>query len=98
MQRTIPLKSFSVRSPKQNYCFDSLIIDFLNLDVLMIRLSTVWYFIDFVHFPGYRMPAPEGTPDACYDLMMKCWEYNPAERYHFDKIHKELQSILKSLW
>ncbi|XP_056003157.1 tyrosine-protein kinase Fer-like isoform X2 [Ostrea edulis] len=46
---------------------------------------------------GYRMPAPEGTPDACYDLMMKCWEYNPAERYHFDKIHKELQSILKSL-
>ncbi|XP_062566100.1 tyrosine-protein kinase Fer-like [Saccostrea cucullata] len=46
---------------------------------------------------GFRMPAPEGTPEACYDLMMKCWEYNPNERYHFDKIHKELQSIFKSL-
>ncbi|XP_078328610.1 tyrosine-protein kinase Fer-like isoform X2 [Crassostrea virginica] len=46
---------------------------------------------------GFRMPPPEGTPEACYDLMMKCWEYNPADRYHFDKIQKELQSIYKSL-
>lgn len=46
---------------------------------------------------GYRMPASEGTPEACYDLMMKCWEYNPSERYHFDRIQKELHSIYKSL-
>lgn len=50
-----------------------------------------------VSFVGYRMPAPEGTPEACYDLMMKCWEYNPSERYHFDRIQKELHSIYKSL-
>ena len=22
------------------------------------------------------MPAPEGMPPACYDLMLKCWEKN----------------------
>lgn len=26
------------------------------------------------------MPVPKGIPVACYDLMMKCWEYNPADR------------------
>lgn len=43
------------------------------------------------------MPAPVGTPEACYDLMMKCWEYNPSDRYHFDRIQKEVHSMISSL-
>ncbi|KAK3094991.1 hypothetical protein FSP39_008824 [Pinctada imbricata] len=46
---------------------------------------------------GYRMPAPEGTPPTCYDLMLKCWEKNPADRPHFAGIVKELKSIGKKL-
>lgn len=46
---------------------------------------------------GYKMPAPVGTPEACYDLMMKCWEYNPSDRYHFDRIQKEVHSMISSL-
>ncbi|KAK2171480.1 hypothetical protein NP493_1060g01042 [Ridgeia piscesae] len=46
---------------------------------------------------GYRMPAPDGTPDACYSLMVKCWEYEPRDRPHFDVIYRELQQIRTSL-
>uniref|UniRef100_K1Q1Z7 Tyrosine-protein kinase Fps85D n=1 Tax=Magallana gigas TaxID=29159 RepID=K1Q1Z7_MAGGI len=46
---------------------------------------------------GYKMPTPEGTPAACHDLMMKCWEYNPSERYHFDRIQKKFNSMISSL-
>ncbi|XP_021919830.1 tyrosine-protein kinase Fer isoform X3 [Zootermopsis nevadensis] len=35
---------------------------------------------------GYRMPAPEGTPDEMYRLMLRCWEYEPENRPHFDQI------------
>uniref|UniRef100_A0A023F4U3 Tyrosine-protein kinase n=1 Tax=Triatoma infestans TaxID=30076 RepID=A0A023F4U3_TRIIF len=35
---------------------------------------------------GYRMPAPEGTPEEMYRLMLHCWEYQPENRPHFDQI------------
>lgn len=46
---------------------------------------------------GYRMPAPEGTPDDIYQLMLKIWEYNPSKRLHFAAIKKELKSIYAKL-
>jgi len=36
---------------------------------------------------GYRMPAPEGTPDEVYQLMLRCWQYDPDDRPHFTEIH-----------
>jgi len=36
---------------------------------------------------GYRMPAPEGTPDEVYQLMLRCWQYEPEDRPHFAEIH-----------
>jgi len=36
---------------------------------------------------GYRMPAPEGTPDEVYQLMLRCWQYDPDDRPHFAEIH-----------
>jgi len=36
---------------------------------------------------GYRMPAPEGTPDEIYQLMLRCWQYESEDRPHFSEIH-----------
>jgi len=36
---------------------------------------------------GYRMPAPDGTPDEVYQLMLRCWQYEPEDRPHFNEIH-----------
>jgi hypothetical protein len=48
-------------------------------------------------FTGYRMPAPDGTPKACYKLMLNCWNLIPSERPNFDEILKKLQKIIKKL-
>jgi len=36
---------------------------------------------------GYRMPAPDGTTDEVYQLMLRCWQYEPEDRPHFAEIH-----------
>lgn len=42
------------------------------------------------------MPAPEGTHGEIYQLMLRCWEYNPDRRPHFAEIHSCLQAISSS--
>ncbi|XP_051156812.1 tyrosine-protein kinase Fer isoform X1 [Leptopilina boulardi] len=42
---------------------------------------------------GYRMPAPEGTPDEVYRLMSRCWEYDPENRPHFDQIFSIVETL-----
>ncbi|XP_023702182.2 tyrosine-protein kinase Fer isoform X2 [Cryptotermes secundus] len=42
---------------------------------------------------GYRMPAPEGTPDEMYHLMLRCWEYEPENRPHFDQIYLVVDTL-----
>ncbi len=39
---------------------------------------------------GFRMPAPEGTPDEMYKLMLRCWQYEPEDRPHFPEIHSSI--------
>ncbi|GLV31114.1 FER tyrosine kinase [Carabus blaptoides fortunei] len=46
---------------------------------------------------GYRMPAPEGTPDQMYCLMNRCWEYNPEKRPHFDEIFTVVDTLHDAL-
>ncbi|XP_060083276.1 tyrosine-protein kinase Fer-like [Ylistrum balloti] len=46
---------------------------------------------------GYRMPAPEGTPDLVYKLMLKIWEYDTSKRPHFAEVMKELTNIIRKL-
>ncbi len=36
---------------------------------------------------GYRMPAPDGCPEEIYQLMLRCWHYEPEDRPHFPEIH-----------
>lgn len=42
---------------------------------------------------GYRLPAPENTPECIYELMLRCWEYDQDRRPHFQEIRETLQSI-----
>lgn len=42
---------------------------------------------------GYRLHAPDNTPPAVYEIMCKCWEYEPQKRPHFAEIHSSLNMI-----
>ncbi|XP_070168523.1 tyrosine-protein kinase Fer isoform X2 [Polyergus mexicanus] len=42
---------------------------------------------------GYRMPAPDGTPEEIYRLMLRCWEYEPEKRPHFDQIFNVVERL-----
>merc|ERR1712141_363831 len=42
---------------------------------------------------GYRMPAPDGTPDEMYQLMLRCWQYEPEDRPHFAEIHASVDLL-----
>lgn len=43
---------------------------------------------------GYRMEAPKNTPKACYNIMMNCWDDQPAYRSHFEDLVKKLRRLL----
>ncbi|XP_055324425.1 tyrosine-protein kinase Fer isoform X3 [Sitodiplosis mosellana] len=45
---------------------------------------------------GYRMQAPECATPEIYRLMLKCWEYEPESRPHFDEIHTIVDSLANS--
>ncbi|XP_073995312.1 tyrosine-protein kinase Fer isoform X2 [Rhodnius prolixus] len=45
---------------------------------------------------GYRMPAPEGTPEEMYRVMLHCWEYQPENRPHFDQIYCIVENLNSS--
>lgn len=42
---------------------------------------------------GYRMPAPENTPDEMYRLMLRCWEYKPESRPNFEQIYTVVETL-----
>lgn len=42
---------------------------------------------------GYRMPAPEGTPEEIYRLMLRCWDYEPEKRPHFEQIYTVVETL-----
>ncbi|XP_044731364.1 tyrosine-protein kinase Fer isoform X2 [Chrysoperla carnea] len=46
---------------------------------------------------GYRMPAPDGTPEEMYRLMLRCWEYQPEGRPHFAEIYSVVEILYNAL-
>ncbi|KAM8974441.1 tyrosine-protein kinase Fes/Fps isoform 2-T2 [Pelodytes ibericus] len=44
---------------------------------------------------GTRLPVPEMCPEEIYNLMLRCWEYEPRKRPTFAVVHQELVSIRK---
>ncbi|XP_072258858.1 tyrosine-protein kinase Fes/Fps isoform X2 [Pyxicephalus adspersus] len=44
---------------------------------------------------GSRLPAPDNCPEDIYQLMLRCWEYDPRKRPNFSTVHQELICIRK---
>ncbi|XP_063987562.1 tyrosine-protein kinase Fer isoform X2 [Diachasmimorpha longicaudata] len=45
---------------------------------------------------GYRLPAPDNTPEEVYNLMLRCWEYEPDKRPHFEQIYNIINGLCQS--
>jgi fyn-related kinase len=41
----------------------------------------------------YRMPCPANCPQYLYDIMMECWQYEPARRPTFDTLQWRLEEF-----
>lgn len=37
---------------------------------------------------GSRLLAPEACPEWCYEVMLKCWNYEPTKRPRFGDLAK----------
>ena len=42
---------------------------------------------------GYRMPRPMGCPDELYDIMLNCWQEEPANRPTFETLLFQLEEF-----
>jgi hypothetical protein len=40
---------------------------------------------------GYRLPCPPKAPEKVYQIMAKCWKYEPEDRPHFKEIRQSLE-------
>ena len=45
---------------------------------------------------GYRMPRPMGCPDKLYDIMLNCWQEEPANRLTFETLQQKLDDFFLS--
>ena len=45
---------------------------------------------------GYRLPQPNYCPDLVFELMLKCWSFNPKERPTFCEISNSLVQIIET--
>ena len=61
----------------------------LNLFILGMTNTKAREMLD----SGYRMPAPEGTTDDMYKLMLRCWNYEAEARPHFKEIHSNIDIL-----
>jgi len=43
---------------------------------------------------GYRLESPLNCPIGVYELMKKCWLFEPEDRPSFDKLYYDLQNLL----
>ncbi|KAM6902785.1 tyrosine-protein kinase Fer isoform 1-T1 [Xenentodon cancila] len=44
---------------------------------------------------GYRMASPQRCPDDVYQVMQRCWQYNPEDRPRFSDLQRDLAAIKK---
>nr|XP_021155065.1 tyrosine-protein kinase Fes/Fps isoform X2 [Columba livia] len=44
---------------------------------------------------GVRLDRPEQCPEEVYQLMQRCWEYDPRKRPSFSTLHQDLIAIRK---
>lgn len=54
-----------------------------------VELANVYHLLD----SGFRMECPENCPANIYDLMRKCWQWEPVNRPTFEQIYKDLENM-----
>ncbi|XP_014670463.1 PREDICTED: tyrosine-protein kinase Abl-like, partial [Priapulus caudatus] len=54
-----------------------------------VDLTEVYHLLE----KGYRMERPQGCPENVYDLMKKCWQWDPNQRPTFKEIGRELEDM-----
>eukprot|EP00794_Sanderia_malayensis_P015690 gene15690-17272_t len=55
-------------------------------------LNHVYSFLE----TGSRLDRPEGCPKPAYELMLKCWDWEPTARPDFSSIHSELNTMFST--
>lgn len=63
--------------------------------VVGMRGSWCWLPCHHPCFPGVRLDRPEQCPEEVYQLMQRCWEYDPRKRPSFSTLHQDLIAIRK---
>ncbi|KAL3871697.1 hypothetical protein ACJMK2_039681 [Sinanodonta woodiana] len=54
-----------------------------------VDLTEVYHLLE----RGYRMERPQGCPAHVYQLMMRCWQWDPKERPTFQEILQSLENM-----
>lgn len=54
-----------------------------------VELANVYHLLE----SGYRMERPDVCPVNVYDLIRRCWQWEPALRPSFADIYKELENM-----
>ncbi len=54
-----------------------------------VELANVYHLLD----SGYRMECPDTCPPNVYELMRRCWQWEPSVRPSFDQIYKDLEDM-----
>nr|KAG5707300.1 hypothetical protein BaRGS_000074 [Batillaria attramentaria] len=62
----------------------------------MKQIPIKWTAPEALNF-GYRLPQLPNQPDNVYQLMLRCWEYNPDRRPLFKEIHEKLKDMVRKL-
>lgn len=57
-----------------------------------IELSEVYHKLE----NGYRMQCPENCPIPIYDLMQRCWSWEPSQRPTFDFLYRTISAMYQS--
>ncbi|XP_033732015.1 tyrosine-protein kinase Abl-like isoform X2 [Pecten maximus] len=56
-----------------------------------VELTEVYHLLE----RGYRMDRPAGCPANVYELMMRCWHWDPKDRPTFKDIHNSLEHMFE---
>ncbi|XP_074653918.1 uncharacterized protein LOC141908035 isoform X3 [Tubulanus polymorphus] len=57
-----------------------------------VDLTDVYHFLE----KNCRMERPEGCPEKLYELMRRCWKWNPVDRPSFEEIHNSLETMFQN--
>jgi hypothetical protein len=83
-------------------------VNLILLDVYSFGV-VVWEIFEFGKYPwaamsnveasanvlkGYHLDKPEKCPDAVYQIMLSCWNFDPQKRPNFIQIYHDISRLI----